>query len=218
MCDRDPAVGIATTTDEKQEQMPNESSRKHAAVSFLKLAASGRVDEAYANHVSPTFRNHNPYFAGDAESLKKGMAGAAAKFPDTTLEVQHVLEEGDLIAVHSRVRHSADTPEIAVVHIVRFEERRIAKMWDVGMEAPKESPNENGMFLSDFRRRFLDFVIFSCDFVDRVFASGGRSTNHTKGHETALGKAISEHYTSSRQFGSSGSASLPCATPKPGHR
>ena len=112
----------------------------------MKLAASGNVSEAYGNYISPTFRHHNPYFAGDAESLKKGMAEAAAKFPDTTLEVQHVFEEGDLIAVHSRVRHSADTPEIAVVHILRFEQRRIAEMWDVGMEAPKESPNENGMF------------------------------------------------------------------------
>ena len=74
------------------------------------------------------------------------MAEAAAKFPDTKLEVQHIFEEGDLIAVHSRVRHSAHTSEIAVVHIFRFEERRIAEMWDVGMEAPKESPNENGMF------------------------------------------------------------------------
>jgi predicted SnoaL-like aldol condensation-catalyzing enzyme len=80
------------------------------------------------------------------KSLKKGMAEAAAKFPDTELEVQHIFEEGDLIAVHSRVRHSAHTPEIAVVHILRFEERRIAEMWDVGMEGPKESPNENGMF------------------------------------------------------------------------
>ena len=146
MCDRDPAVGIAATTDEEQEQMPNESNRKHAAVSFLKLAASGRVDEAYANYISPNFRHHNPYFAGDAEPLKKGMAEAAAKFSDTKLEVQHIFEEGELIAVHSRVSHSADTPEIAVVHIFRFEESRIAEMWDVGMEAPKESPNENGMF------------------------------------------------------------------------
>lgn len=52
MCGRDPAVGIAATTDEEQEQMPNESNRKHAAVSFLKLAASGKLDEAYGNYVA----------------------------------------------------------------------------------------------------------------------------------------------------------------------
>ena len=120
---------------------------KHSeiAVEFLKLAASGRLDEAYGR-VSAGFRHHNPYFKGDAKSLKDGMAQAHAKFPSTTLVVQHVLEDGELVAVHSRVRHSADTPEIAVVHIFRFEGEQIAELWDVGIEAPKDSPNENGMF------------------------------------------------------------------------
>ncbi len=118
---------------------------KDLAISFLKLAASGKLDEAYS-YVSSDFRHHNPYFKGDAESLKAGMAEAHKKFPDTTLEVQHVLEEGDLVAVHSRVRHSSDTPEIAVVHLFRFEGSRVAELWDIGIEAPKDSPNENGMF------------------------------------------------------------------------
>ena len=125
--------------------MPEASDRKQAAISFLKLASSGKLDEAYSN-VSQNFRHHNPYFRGNAESLKAGMAEAHQKFPDTTLDVQHVFEADDLIAVHSRVRHSPDTPEIAVVHIFRFEGDRIVEMWDVGQEAPKDSPNENGMF------------------------------------------------------------------------
>jgi len=128
------------------EASMKQSNRKQSAISFLKLAASGRLDEAYGDNISPNFRHHNPYFKGDAESLKAGMAEAAAKFPDTTLEVQHVLEEGDLVAVHSRVRHSSDTPEIAVVHLFRFEGSRVAELWDIGIEAPKDSPNEDGMF------------------------------------------------------------------------
>jgi len=122
------------------------SDRKQAATSFLKLAASGKLDEAFDNYIGANFRHHNPYFRGDAESLKAGMAEAHQKFPNTTLDVQHVFEADDLVAVHSRVRHSPDTPEIAVVHIFRFEGDRIVEMWDVGQEAPKDSPNENGMF------------------------------------------------------------------------
>jgi len=121
------------------------SQPRDRAITFLTLAASGRLDEAYS-HVSAGFRHHNPYFKGDAESLKAGMAQAHAKFPNTTLVVQHVLEDGDLVAIHSRVRHSADTPEIAVVHIFRFEGEQIGELWDVGIEAPKDSPNQNGMF------------------------------------------------------------------------
>lgn len=121
------------------------SSKKEIAISFLKQAASGKVDEAYAK-VSPGFRHHNPYFAGDAGSLKAGMAEAHEKFPDTTLEVQHAWEDGDLVAIHSRVSHGADQPDISVVHMFRLEGDRIAELWDVGMEALKDSPNENGLF------------------------------------------------------------------------
>ena len=128
------------------EASMQQSDRKQAAISFLKLAASGKLDEAYGNYIGANFRHHNPYFPGDAESLKAGMAEAHEKFPNTTLDVQHVFEEDDLVAVHSRVRHSPDTPEIAVVHIFRFEGDRIVEMWDIGQEAPKDSPNENGMF------------------------------------------------------------------------
>ncbi len=129
-----------------QEASTKAANREEAAVSFLKLAASGKVDEAYGNYIGGNFRHHNPYFPGDAESLKAGMAEAHGKFPNTTLEVQHVLEEGDLVAVHSRVQHAPDTPEIGVVHIFRFEGDRVAELWDIGQEAPKDSPNENGMF------------------------------------------------------------------------
>ena len=129
-----------------QKASMKNSTRAESAVSFLKLAASGNVDEAYANYISPTFCHHNPYFAGDAESLKAGMAEAAAKFPDTTLEVQRIFEEGELVAVHSRVQHGPGEPAIAVVHIFRFERDRIAELWDVGQLAPADSPNENGMF------------------------------------------------------------------------
>jgi predicted SnoaL-like aldol condensation-catalyzing enzyme len=122
------------------------SPRKESAVSFLELCASGNVRDAYAKYISPTFRHHNPHFAGDAESLKAGMAEAAGKFPNTVLEVQHTIEEGELVAVHSRVSHGPNQPEISVVHIFRFEGDLIAELWDVGQSAPADSPNKYGMF------------------------------------------------------------------------
>jgi predicted SnoaL-like aldol condensation-catalyzing enzyme len=119
--------------------------KRQLAISFLKNAASGKLDEAYAL-VSPNFRHHNPYFPGDAESLKAGMAQAAAMFPNTTLVVKHVLEDGELIAVHSHVQHASNTLPIAAVHMFRFEGDEIAELWDVAMEGTQDSPNENGIF------------------------------------------------------------------------
>lgn len=50
------------------------------------------------------------------------------------------------VAVHSRVRMNRDHPGVAVVHIFRFEDDRIAELWDIGQPAPESSPNSPGMF------------------------------------------------------------------------
>src|SRR5215813_10286812 len=118
---------------------------KEIAITFLKNAATGRLEEAYSL-VAPNFRHHNAYFPADTEALKAGMADAHKQFPNTKIEVQRAIAEGDLVAVHSRVQHAPDTPAIAVVHIFRFEGDQIAELWDVGMEVPKDSPNKNGAF------------------------------------------------------------------------
>ena len=121
------------------------NSNKEIAISFLQNAAAGRLDQAY-NGVASNFRHHNAYFPSDAESLKAGMADAHKQFPNTKIDVQRAIAEGDLVAVHSRVQHAPETAAIAVVHIFRFEGDKIAELWDVGMEVPKDSPNENGAF------------------------------------------------------------------------
>ena len=120
--------------------------RKEAAQNFLRLCATGKVREAYERLAAPDFRHHNPHFRGDAASLRTGMEEAASKFPGTRIEFHHVLAEGDVVAVHSRVKHAPTEPDIAVVHIFRFERDRIAELWDVAMQAPKDSPNEHGLF------------------------------------------------------------------------
>lgn len=122
------------------------ATKKETAVSFLELAASGRVREAYTKHVGTGFRHHNPFFAGDAQSLMIGMEENARENPDKRLDVLHALEEGDLVAVHSRVIHRPHDPGAALVHLFRFENGRIAELWDIGQPVPTESPNVNGMF------------------------------------------------------------------------
>ena len=46
--------------------MTKARSRKDTAKAFLRLAATGKVGEAYERFVGPGFRHHNPYFRGDA--------------------------------------------------------------------------------------------------------------------------------------------------------
>jgi len=122
------------------------SSRKETAVSFLRLASSGRVGEAYERYVHPDFFHHNPYFKGDRGSLQAGMEASAVEFPDKVYEAVRVLEDGDLVAVQGRIRLKPDEPEYILIHIFRFQGDRIVEEWEAGQELPKESPNQNGPF------------------------------------------------------------------------
>jgi predicted SnoaL-like aldol condensation-catalyzing enzyme len=121
-------------------------SRREIAVSFLQLAASGKVREAYDKYVGKNFRHHNPFFRGDRESLMLAMEESAAKNPNKKLEIKLVLEDGDLVATYSRVQQNPEDLGGAVVHIFRLEGDLIAEMWDIGQAVPGDAVNENGMF------------------------------------------------------------------------
>jgi predicted SnoaL-like aldol condensation-catalyzing enzyme len=121
-------------------------SKKDIAVSFLQLASSGNARQAFRKYVHPQFGHHNPYFRGDRESLLTGMEESAVRFPKKAFEVVRTLEDGDFVVVHGKVRLNPDMPEIALIHIFRFDGDLIIEEWEAAQEVPQESPNENGMF------------------------------------------------------------------------
>jgi predicted SnoaL-like aldol condensation-catalyzing enzyme len=118
---------------------------KDVATSFLKLASSGKVREAYDKYVHQDFRHHNAYFKGDRESLLKAMEENAGKFPNKTYETLRALEDGNLVAVHGKVGNVFNS-EWSVIHIFRFEGAKIIEEWEASQERLKDSPNENGLF------------------------------------------------------------------------
>ena len=119
---------------------------KESAISFLRLASSGNVREAYNTYIHPQFRHHNPYFPGERASLLAAMEENAVTFPQKEFEAVRALEDGDLVAVHGRVRLTPSSPWIALIHIFRFQDTQIIEEWEAGQEVPKDSPNTNGVF------------------------------------------------------------------------
>ncbi|HEY5924626.1 MAG TPA: nuclear transport factor 2 family protein [Kofleriaceae bacterium] len=120
---------------------------KEVARTFLRWAAAGRVAEAYDKFLTEGFKHHNAGFAADKESLKKAMEESAREAPNKQLDIVRVIEDGDVVAVHSHLKQAdPKMPEIAVVHILRFEGDKIAEFWDVAQPVPQQSPNANGMF------------------------------------------------------------------------
>lgn len=119
---------------------------KACAIQFLQLAACGQAPQAFERYVATGFRHHNPHFPGDAGSLCDAMQDNARAYPAKVLQVQRTLQDGQLVAVHSRVQLDEGLPSIAVVHILRFEAGRIVELWDVGAPEPEQSANQYGMF------------------------------------------------------------------------
>src|SRR6185436_15885784 len=107
------------------------TNHKEAATSFLRMASAGKVQEAYDEYVAPSFIHHNQHFKGDRQSLLTAMQDASTATPNKSIEIKRVHEDGDTVITHSLVsRHDPQAPDIAVVHIFRFEGDRIAELWD----------------------------------------------------------------------------------------
>jgi len=122
-------------------------SRKESAVTFLSMASSGQVEGAYARFIAPEFIHHNPYFRGDRESLKSAMIEAHRTSPNKRFEVKRSFEDGDFVITHSLVvRADPGDPDVAVVHIFKFEGDKVVELWDLGQLLSPDSPNENGPF------------------------------------------------------------------------
>lgn len=115
--------------------------QKQIAQHFLMLCAKGQSREAFDLYAGKDFIHHNPYFKGDAQTLIKAMEEEAIRNPSKIFEVHRALEEGDLVAVHSHIRQDANDLGVAVIHIFRFNDGRIAELWDVGQAVPADRIN-----------------------------------------------------------------------------
>ncbi len=120
--------------------------RKELATGFLKMVVARKISEAYERYISPQFVHHNQHCKGDRQSLLQSMEQAHEQFPDTGIQIKHIYEDGDTVITHSLVQLRPGGPDVAVVHISRFEGQKIAELWDLGQVIVKDSPNQNGPF------------------------------------------------------------------------
>ena len=122
------------------------STRRQAAVQFLQMVVAGDIEEAYRKCVDMKGKHHNFYFPAGFPALQKAMIENHDQFPNKQLFVKKVLEDGDLVAVHSRLILNKEENDMAVLHLFRFEANRIVEMWDIGNTIAADSPNTDGAF------------------------------------------------------------------------
>lgn len=124
----------------------NADERKRAAVDFLTMVTAGDIEEAFAKHVDMTGKQHNPFTPAGMPALMKGMRDNHAVFPNKRYEVQNVLGDGDLAAVHARLELGSGGPTLTVVHVCRFRGDKIVEFWDCVTPVPDDCPNTDGLF------------------------------------------------------------------------
>ena len=117
---------------------------KQAAIEFLEFVVAGRIDEAYDRHVLPAGKHHNSYFAAGFPALRKAMKEAHLQFPNKRFTIKNVLADGDLVAVHSHMVLKPGEAGLITLHLFRFQNEKIAEMWDFCAAIPADSPNTDG--------------------------------------------------------------------------
>src|SRR5262249_16471635 len=126
-------------------QAMSSADRKRIALEFLRFAREG--DRASAERlIAPGAKHHNPYFAAGMPALLDAITAAAKQAAERQFDVKRALVDGDPVAVHAHVRQRPSEPGVAVVHLFRFDDDRIAELWDVGQPVPADNPNQDGMF------------------------------------------------------------------------
>ncbi len=120
---------------------------KEVVTRFMtRLYLDKQVRNAFETWVEPGYIQHNPLAQSGRDAAIAFLEPFFQSHPDTSYSIKRIIADGDLVAVHSHARFTADDRGLAVVDILRVEHCKIAEHWDVAQPVPEKSANTNGMF------------------------------------------------------------------------
>jgi predicted SnoaL-like aldol condensation-catalyzing enzyme len=94
-----------------------------AMTSLFQRRDASAVERLYA----PDYVQHNPNIPQGRDALKTLVAGLSQ---DVYYEPGLIVAEGNLVAIHGRIRGWTDAPQVAI-DLFRVEDGRLAERWDV---------------------------------------------------------------------------------------
>jgi predicted SnoaL-like aldol condensation-catalyzing enzyme len=122
------------------------------AIEYFKLIGSGKYKEGL-RFFSPDCKTHNPYIPGSVETLTDAMIAASKDINEQSIEpaftVRHVLEDGDMVAVHTELLNNKSNPGdggLRQVHLFLFKGNKIIEYWDITQQILPDMPNAKGAF------------------------------------------------------------------------
>ncbi|MGM0899734.1 MAG: nuclear transport factor 2 family protein [Bacillota bacterium] len=133
---------ISEITEKKssQNQEVNEMTNKEKAVAVLESLESGEKEAIESFVSSDKYIQHNLNF----ENGREGLTGSLEYLNSigTKVEVKRVIEDGDLVAVHSE--YELNGPKV-IFDIFRFENGKIVEHWDNIQEIVTDTANGHTM-------------------------------------------------------------------------
>ena len=136
---------VVVTTGETSARGSSSVDRRSFFAEFADLMY-GRKDvrTAFDRYVAVDYVQHNPGLADGRDAARDALA---EMFADPTFdpEVVRLLVDGDVCALHVRVRRNGE-PVAAVVDIYRADGDQIVEHWDVIQPWPATAANDHPMF------------------------------------------------------------------------
>jgi predicted SnoaL-like aldol condensation-catalyzing enzyme len=120
---------------------------KEVVTRFMtKFYIDKQVREAFETWVEPGYIQHNPLAKSGRDAAIGFLEPFFQSHSDASYSIKRIIADGNLVAVHSHAKFTADDRGLAVVDILRVEHCKIAEHWDVAQPVPEKSANTNGMF------------------------------------------------------------------------
>ncbi|MEJ0043969.1 MAG: nuclear transport factor 2 family protein [Rhizomicrobium sp.] len=129
-----------------QASPESDANKKLVTDAITMLFIQHKVDQAVDTYFDPNYIQHNPMVPTGTAPMRGFFKKFYVDNPAATIELSHVLADGDLVAVHYRFKVNAQDRGMAVVDIFRVGNGHILEHWDVVQPVPEKSANDNGMF------------------------------------------------------------------------
>jgi predicted SnoaL-like aldol condensation-catalyzing enzyme len=105
-----------------------------------------KVREAFETYVVPEYIQHHPAATDGRDNAINALGPYFASQKELKHEVQRILVDGNLAAVHVKATNGANDRGAAIVNLLRLENGKIVEHWEVFQRVPEKSVNPRAMF------------------------------------------------------------------------
>lgn len=139
------AAGLVTT--QAGAAIAPHTRNEKVVVDFYNLAFNAHQPKlASDRYIGPIYIQHNPLVPNGAPAFYNYFGDFFKTHPEASLDMKHLVSEGDLVVVHSLFRTGPQDRGEAIMDLFRLKDGKIVEHWDVIQPVPETTANGNTMF------------------------------------------------------------------------